>query len=128
MLVTQDWLNLVERLGGAGWLEASVRKSKAFLRPREIKCAVDLLRIVLAYCLGTGGLRSTAAWATSVGLVDVSNPSLFYRLQQCGDWFSVLIDRALSGHVPKAASGRLIRIIDGTSVPKADRNARKKNG
>ena len=84
-LVSQDWLKLVERLGGAACLEASARETKAFVRPREIKCAVDLLRLVLAYCLGTGGLRSTAAWATAIGLVDVSNPAVLYRLQQCGE-------------------------------------------
>jgi len=28
--------------------------------------------MILAYCLGDGGLRSTAAWAASVGLVDVA--------------------------------------------------------
>ena len=66
-LVTRDWLQLVERLGGAEVLETSARETKAFLRPREIKCAVDLLRFVFAYCLGAGGLRSAAAWATAIG-------------------------------------------------------------
>ena len=67
-LINEDWLNVVARLGGADALADSARETKAFLRPREIKNAVDLLRMILAYCLGERGLRLTAAWATSVGL------------------------------------------------------------
>src|SRR5271166_5476450 len=75
-LVNRDWQSIVDRLGGATELGASAKETKAFLRPREIKSAVDLLRMILAYCLGEGGLRSTAAWAASIGLVDISNEAL----------------------------------------------------
>src|SRR6266850_1808457 len=71
-LVNEDWTNVVALLGGADALDATARETKAFLRPREITNAVDLLRLILAYCLGERGLRSTAAWATSTGLVDLS--------------------------------------------------------
>jgi Transposase DDE domain len=118
-LANQDWGSIVDRLGGAPGLEVSARETKAFLRPREVKSAVDLLRMVLAYCLGDKGLRSTAAWATAVGLVDISNVALLYRLRQCGPWLSMLIGQALVARAPAAAAGRLIRIIDGTTVPKA---------
>lgn len=89
------------------------------MRPREIRTAVDLLRMVLAYCLGNGGLRSTAAWATATGLVDISNVGLLYRLRQCGPWLSVLIAHVLASRAPSVAKGRFIRIIDGTTIPKA---------
>ena len=72
-LVNEDWARVVSRLGGAEALEAGARETKAFVRPREISNAVDLLRLILAYCLGTRGLRLTAAWATSIGLVDISS-------------------------------------------------------
>jgi len=88
---------------------------------------VDLLRLILAYCLGDRGLRLTAAWAASVGLVDISNVALLYRLRQCGDWLAMLVGQALAGAAPKASRGRLIRIIDATSVPKKGPDARKKN-
>jgi len=65
-------------------LEDGARATKAFVRPREIKNAVDLLRLVLAYCLGKRGLRLTAAWAAAIGLVDISDVALLYRLRQCG--------------------------------------------
>jgi Transposase DDE domain len=126
-LVHEDWTGVVARLGGAETLNLTARKTKAFLRPREITNAVDLLRLILAYCLGERGLRSTAAWATSVGLVDISNVALLYRLRQCGDWLALLVGQALAAAAPKASQGRMIRIIDGTAVPKKGAAARKKN-
>jgi hypothetical protein len=126
-LVNEDWANVVARLGGAETLEVTARESKAFLRPREITNALDLLRLILAYCLGKGGLRSTAAWATSVGIVDISNVALLYRLRQCGDWLKILVGQALASAAPEASRGRMIRIIDATTVPKKALSARKNN-
>jgi len=117
-LVNEDWANLVARLGGAEALNITARETKAFLRPREITNAVDLLRLILAYCLGERGLRSTAAWATSVGLVDISSVALLYRLRQCGDWLALLVGQVLAASAPKASRGRMIRIIDAITVPK----------
>jgi hypothetical protein len=126
-LVHEDWTNVVARLGGAETLKITARETKAFLRPREITSAVDLLRLILAYCLGERGLRSTAAWATSVGLVDISNVALLYRLRQCGDWFAMLVGQMLADAAPQASHGRLIRIIDATTVPKKGPSARTNN-
>jgi hypothetical protein len=126
-LVNEDWTNVVARLGGAEMLHVTARETKAFLRPREITNAVDLLRLMLAYCLGEWGLRSTAAWATSVGLVDISSVALLYRLRQCGDWLALLVGKVLAASAPKASRGRMIRIIDATTVPKQGSAARKKN-
>lgn len=126
-VVNEDWTGVVARLGGVEALTVTARATKAFLRPREITNAVDLLRLILAYCLGEKGLRLTAAWATSVGLVDISNVALLYRLRQCGDWLAMLVGQVLAGAAPEASHGRLIRIIDGTTVPKKGPNARKNN-
>jgi hypothetical protein len=126
-LVNEDWTNVVVRLGGAERLHVAARETKAFLRPREITNAVDLLRLILAYCLGEWGLRSTAAWATSVGLVDISSVALLYRLRQCGDWLALLVGQVLSDAAPQACRGRMIRFIDATTVPKKGPAARKKN-
>jgi hypothetical protein len=125
--VNEDWTHVVARLGGAEALDATARETKAFLRPRAITNAVDLLRLILAYCLSERGLRLTAAWASSVGLVDISNVALLYRLRQCGDWLAMLVGHALAGAAPKASHGRFIRIIDATAVPKKGPEARKKN-
>jgi hypothetical protein len=126
-LLNEDWTNVVVQLGGAETLNATARETKAFLRPREITNAVDLLRLILAYCLGERGLRSTAAWAVSVGLVDISSVALLYRLRQCGDWLALLVGQVLADTAPQASRGRMIRIIDATTVPKKGLDARKKN-
>lgn len=128
LVVDRDWREIVERLGGDAALEASARETKAFRRARVIDGAVCLLRLILAYCLSQRGLRSTAAWATSMGLVDVSNVALLYRLRRCGDWLAVLIGRALTASAPRGSHGRLIRVIDATTVPKAGTLAKRKNG
>lgn len=126
-LLNRDWDEVVRRLGGAAALAQSARDTGAFRQARSIKCPIELLRVILAYCLGANGFRLTATWATSMGLMDVSAPALLYRLRRCGDWFSFLIDQLLGSAVPKAGRGRRIRIIDGTSVPKAGSKDKRQN-
>lgn len=126
-LMNRDWRLVVDRLGGSAAVNASARETKAFVRARVFANAVDLLRMILAYSLGKGGLRSTAAWATAAGLVDVSNVALLYRLRQCGDWLAVLVGQALAAGAPKASRGRKIRIVDATAVPKAGRLAKRQS-
>lgn len=127
-LNNEDWVELVARLGGARVIETSARETKAFRRARGIASGVDLLRLVLSYCLGANGLRLTAAWAASAGLADISNVALLYRLRQCTDWFTVLIGRLLAAATPPAGRGRLIRLVDATTVPKAGSAAKRENG
>ncbi|HRD76573.1 MAG TPA: hypothetical protein PK264_11630 [Hyphomicrobiaceae bacterium] len=67
------WTTTLTRLAGDASIATLARDTKAFVRPCEIKSAVDLLRIILAYCLGGMGLRSTSTWAASVGLADLSD-------------------------------------------------------
>jgi hypothetical protein len=126
-LVNRDRKNLVDRLGGAASLGASARDTGAFLRARVIESAVDLLRMILAYCLGGSGLRCTATWANAVELADISNVALLYRLRQCGDWLALLIGKSLAFDAPPPALGRLIRLIDATAVPKAGSLAKREN-
>jgi hypothetical protein len=63
----------------------------------------------------------------SVGLADISNVALLYRLRQCGDWLAMLVGQALASSAPQASLGRMIRIIDATTVPKKGADARTKN-
>jgi hypothetical protein len=126
-LSNRDWLKIVERLGGARALETSARATKAFVRPREVACATDLLRLILSYCLSAMSLRSTAAWADAIELAHISDAGLIYRLRQSATWLEWLVAKALEGVRPPSARGRLIRILDGTNVAKAGSKARKGN-
>jgi hypothetical protein len=127
-LLHQDWYCVVDRLGGAQAIAASARETKALRRARGVPDAVALLRLVLAYCLRQGGLRSTAAWASAIGLADISNVALLKRLRGCGDWLAVLVGYLLAAQAPAASRGRLVRLIDATAVPKAGTAARRGNG
>jgi hypothetical protein len=89
---------------------------------------VALLRLVLADCLRQGGLRSTAAWASAIGLADISNVALLNRLRGCGDWLAALVGGLLAAEARAASRGRLVRLIDATAVPKPGAAARRGNG
>src|SRR5687768_5336323 len=94
-LSNSEWLRTVGRLGGADLLEAEARELGAFERARRVKCAVDQLRLVLAYCWGTRGLRLTAAWAEAIGLASLWNVALLKRLRNSSDWVERLVGRLL---------------------------------
>jgi len=127
-LLNDLWQSTLARLGGDAAVEASAREKGAFARARGVASAADLLRLILAYCLGGMGLRSTSAWAASVGLADLSNVALLKRLRKCGPWMEHLAGLLLSGGAQPAAQGRRIRLVDGTTVPKAGKETKKNNG
>lgn len=128
-LTGSDWCGTIERLGGAGVLEEEARSTGAFRRPREVKCGVDLLRLILAYCLGESGLRLTAAWAEAIGLASLSNVALLGRLRNAVPWLESILARLLARAATDTrsaiAGGRLIRLVDATTVRKAGRSARE---
>jgi len=126
-LTNEDWSWTVEQLGGTAWVSDIARETKAFVRAREVRTAVDLLRLTLAYCLGHVGLRATVAWAEAMGVASFSDVALLGRLRNTSDWLARLIGRLLERGRPEAAKGRLIRILDGTSVTKAGREAERSN-
>jgi hypothetical protein len=119
---------MVERLGGASLIGMLARETKAFVRARGIGSAIDLLRLILSYSLGRASLRGTAAWAEAMGLASVSDVALLGRFRNTTQWLSRLIGHVLARDCPEAAQGRLIRILDGSSVAKAGRNAKGTNG
>jgi hypothetical protein len=127
-LLNELWQSSLARLGGEAAIEASARELGAFQRARAVGCATDLLRLILAYCLGGMGLRTTSAWASSVGLADLSNVALLKRLRKCRAWMEYLAGALLGADVQPAAKGRRIRLLDGTTVPKAGKEARRNNG
>jgi hypothetical protein len=127
-LLNELWTSTLTRLGGSASINAAAFKTRAFVRPREIKSATDLLRIILAYCLGGMGLRSTSAWAASVGLADVSNVALLGRLRKSHQWMEHLVGVLLAQGVSEATHGRRVRLLDATTAPKASLKARHNGG
>jgi hypothetical protein len=131
-LSNTEWLRTVDRFGGTELLEKEAREFGAFERARKVKCAVDQLRLVLAYCWGTRGLRLTAAWAEAIGLASLSNVALLKRLRNSADWLERLVCRLIGEGSRKAgvaaAKGRPVRLVDATSVAKAGRDARESGG
>ena len=127
-LLNELWEASLARLGGEAAITASARTTRAFIKPRGVKSAPDLLRLVLAYCLGGLGLRSTAAWAASIELADLSNVALLRRLHNASDWLLHLVGQSLGAGARLPVGGRMIHILDATSVPKAGSDARAGNG
>jgi hypothetical protein len=74
------------------------------------------------------GLRSTSAWAASAGLADLSNVALLKRLRKSGAWMEYLVGRLLSEGQKPMGEGRRLRLLDGTTVPKAGKEAKQNNG
>lgn len=129
-LLCSDWKSVVRCLGGARSLDASARETGAFARARSVKSAADLLRLVLAYCLSHGGLRATTAWADGVGLARMSNVALLWRLRRVATWLERLVGELLARDLRRhgGASGRPIRLVDATVVPKAGALGRESGG
>jgi hypothetical protein len=128
-LTGSDWIGTVERLGGAGVLDEEARATGALQRAREVKSGVDLLRLVLAYCLGEWGLRLAAAWAHTVGLAKLSNVALLKRMRKAVPFLEGILTRLMADGPVSArqaiAGGRLIRLVDATTVRKAGKSARE---
>lgn len=138
-LVDNGWAATVERLGGAACLEKEARETGAFVRARAVKDAVTLLRLALAYCLGSMGLRLTAAWAEASGVAALSNVALLKRLRKAAPWLEVIVARLIAAQAAECgrsatapvaglARGRLVRLVDATVVAKASRAEREAGG
>jgi IS4 transposase len=118
-LDSPDWRRIVAQLGGEEALASSAREQKAFIRPRGVKSAADLLRLALMYGPGGHSLRSVAALAAAVGLADVSDVAVLDRLKGAADWLQSLCKERLARvaqEIGVKTTARPIRIVDGSRV------------
>src|SRR5260370_42228504 len=102
-LVDDGWPETIELLGGEQVIAESARDTRAFMRPRGIRSASDLLRLTLAYSLGKVGMRAIVAWAGARGVADISDAGLLGRVRKTGSWLQKLIGRPLKGEGAPAA-------------------------
>ena len=112
------WEDIVARLGGAAALDALARRYGAFQRPRRVKSATDLLRLMLAYAPGGRSLRVTAAEAGAQGIAEICDVSLLERFRGCADWLTALCEGLLPGGDRPAGGGfeQKVHLIDGSRI------------
>ncbi len=115
-LVTEDWQKIAAEFPMD--LEASARETKALQRKREIRSAVDLLRLVWMYALSDWSLRLIGAWATLQGIGNLSDVAVLQRLRNSQEWLGRLIGSLLEKRcqeLREMANVRL-RLMDATVI------------
>jgi len=100
-------------------LEVLCGSKLALSRRREITSASDYLRLCMAYSVCDMSLRQTAAWASAIGLAELSDVAVLKRLRAASEWIgSVIVEwlyqRGLTHDVPC----RKVCVIDATTVSK----------
>jgi hypothetical protein len=118
-VLTVEFAELLARLPAGLDLDRLALETKAIQRKREVVDGVALLRIALARGPGGLSLRQTAAWASMLGIAELSNPGVKYRLDQAMDFLAALVERLLAAKVPGAElrwPDRTLRLADGTCV------------
>jgi hypothetical protein len=89
------WTAIETRLGLE--LAESARRTKAFLRRREIQSPGDLLRLGLVYCQQDWSLQEMGAWGVLQGIGNLSDVAILKRLRNCAAWFEHLVYHCLEG-------------------------------
>lgn len=125
-LESAQWRRIEARLGGAEALASSARAHRAFLRPRGVRSASDLLRLALMYGPGGRSLRTLSATAAAGGLADVSDVALLQRFKRAADWLEALCRESLAEiaeGLRTSAAERPVRIVDGSLLEGPGRRA-----
>jgi hypothetical protein len=89
----------------------------AMVRNRVVSGGVMLLRLALARGPGGLSLNETATWARMLGLADLSDPGLKYRLDRAVPFLKALMEQQLAERASSVAlhwPGRFLRAVDGT--------------
>ncbi len=114
-LIERDW-DRVQALMPLD-LETTARQEKALQRRRKIQLGSDLLRLVLGYALCDWSLRLTGAWATLIGLGNLSDVAVLKRLRACRPWLGrVLGAWLIKRRVQLTRKPVRLRLIDATVV------------
>jgi hypothetical protein len=120
-ILTDQFADLLERLPAGVDLDRLALETKAIQRKRELGDGATLLRLALARGPGGLSLRQTSAWASMLGIAELSNPGVNYRLNQATDFLAALVEQLLAAKAPGADlrwPGRILRLADGTCVSK----------
>jgi hypothetical protein len=113
-LVDDDWQQMSSRIPVD--IETLAHETKALQRKREVKSALDLLRLVLAYSVCDWPLRLVGAWAIIIGLGCLSDVATRKRLRRCQVWLGRIIGAWLEQRclaLPKRSI--TLRLVDASS-------------
>jgi len=99
-------------------LEESARAHRALQRAREVKRAVDLLRLALAYAVCAWPLRLLGAWFMLMDLGNLSDVAVLKRLRRCSPWLGWPIVAWLQARrlALSQRPGVRLRLVDATAV------------
>lgn len=118
-VLTNQFCDLLARLPVGLDLDRLAHETGAIRRRREVVDGASLLRIALARGPGGLSLRQTAAWAGMLGIAEISNPGVKYRLNQATGFLAALVEHLLAAKVPGAElrwPGRILRLADGSCI------------
>lgn len=100
-------------------LEELCKSKLAMSRRREITSAADYLRLCMAYSICDMSLRQTAAWASAIGLAELSDVAVLKRLRAASGWIgSVIAEWLYQRGLTHEVLGRKVRVVDATTVSK----------
>ncbi len=97
-------------------LEDSARQSEALMRCRNVPNAAALIRMALAYAVSDLSLKDVAAWASTMGLAEISGPGLFYRLRESEGWLEQVLAQSLGDDIKPGPRGFRLRAVDATVI------------
>ena len=77
-------------------LDALALRTKAIERQRKIAEGASLLRLALARGPGGLSLSETAAWASMIGLAEMSDPAIKFRLDKAVEFLAEVMSAQLA--------------------------------
>ena len=120
-LLADEFPALLARLPPDLDLDQLAIEHKAIQRSRKIRTGTELLRLALAHGPGGMSLRDAAGWAGILGLANLTNPAVKYRLDISVDFLKAVTDHLLAATSASQAlhwPGRTLRLADGTCISK----------
>lgn len=112
---------LLKRLPADLDLDELARQTKAIERDRKVTSGITLLHLALARGPGGLSLSATAAWATMLGLPEMSDPGIKYRLDKSVGFLEAVMSHQLAAQSAGASvrwPGRVLRVSDSTCISK----------
>jgi hypothetical protein len=118
-LPPDQYLDVLSRLPSDLNLDVLARETKAIERGRVVCDGAVLLRLALAR--GPGGLSvsQTAAWASVLGLAEMSDPAIKYRLDKAAGFLNALLERQLAGNTTHRPAAGLDASCASPTVPRS---------